>query len=103
MLSLEASKRDTKRIENVENEVKLSGSCIQDIEEGLEGVLRQLIKVRVNILNSKASPKYHVTSSCTLNPTQIYRHKESSLPQGFEYPDPPLWAVPVLDGSLRLL
>ncbi|KAK8522265.1 hypothetical protein V6N12_055982 [Hibiscus sabdariffa] len=38
LLSLEASKPDTMRIEKVESEVKLSGSCIQDIEERVEAV-----------------------------------------------------------------
>ncbi|GMI68556.1 hypothetical protein like AT2G17080 [Hibiscus trionum] len=50
--SLATSKSDMKQIEKVQNELKLSESCIQDFEEGLEGLFRGLIKVRVNILNT---------------------------------------------------
>ncbi|EOX97497.1 Eukaryotic translation initiation factor 3 subunit A, putative [Theobroma cacao] len=51
LLSLATSKSDIMQIENVQNELQKSESCIQDFEEGLEGLFRCLIKVRVNILN----------------------------------------------------
>ncbi|KAK8653450.1 hypothetical protein V6N13_127448 [Hibiscus sabdariffa] len=50
--SLATSRSDMKQIEKVQNELKLSESCIQDFEEGLEGLFRRMIKVRVNILNT---------------------------------------------------
>ncbi|MBA0633638.1 hypothetical protein Godav_025339, partial [Gossypium davidsonii] len=51
LLSLVTSKTDLMQIEKVQNELKLLDSCLQDLEEGLEGLLRGLIKIRVNILN----------------------------------------------------
>ncbi|KAK8625260.1 hypothetical protein V6N13_090135 [Hibiscus sabdariffa] len=51
LLSLATSKSGMMQIEKVQNELKLSECCIQDFEQGLEGLFRQLIKVRVNILN----------------------------------------------------
>ncbi|KAG4215348.1 hypothetical protein ERO13_A01G172900v2 [Gossypium hirsutum] len=51
LLSLATSKTDLMQIEKVQNELKLSEYCLQDFEEGLEGLLRGLIKIRVNILN----------------------------------------------------
>ncbi|XWS67647.1 hypothetical protein CRYUN_Cryun04dG0023800 [Craigia yunnanensis] len=51
LLSLATRKSDIRQIEDVHNELQKSESCIQDFEEGLEGLFRRLIKVRVNILN----------------------------------------------------
>ncbi|GMI68533.1 hypothetical protein like AT2G17080 [Hibiscus trionum] len=52
LLSLATSKSDMMQIEKVQNELKLSESCIQDFEEGVEGLFRRMIKVRVSILNT---------------------------------------------------
>ncbi|XVE67262.1 hypothetical protein DITRI_Ditri08aG0146300 [Diplodiscus trichospermus] len=51
LLSLATSKSDIMQIKNVQDELQKSESCIQDFEEGLEGIFRRLIKGRVNILN----------------------------------------------------
>ncbi|XWS62589.1 hypothetical protein CRYUN_Cryun06bG0023900 [Craigia yunnanensis] len=51
LLSLATRKSNIKQIENIQNELQKSESCIQDFEKGLEGLFRHLIKVRVNILN----------------------------------------------------
>lgn len=38
-------------IENLQNKLVNLGSCIQDLEEGLESLFRRLIKIRVALLN----------------------------------------------------
>ncbi|GLT86004.1 hypothetical protein SLE2022_041670 [Rubroshorea leprosula] len=38
-------------IENAQNQLQQADSCIQNLEEGLESIYRQLIKARVTILN----------------------------------------------------
>ncbi|MBA0730704.1 hypothetical protein Golax_004580, partial [Gossypium laxum] len=46
LLSLATSKIDLMQIEEVQNELKLSESCLQDFAEGLEDLLRGLIKIK---------------------------------------------------------
>ncbi|OMO72190.1 hypothetical protein COLO4_27788 [Corchorus olitorius] len=40
-----------KHVENLQNELQNSESCIQDLEEGLESLFRRMIKARVTVLN----------------------------------------------------
>ncbi|KAE8698763.1 putative Eukaryotic translation initiation factor 3 subunit A [Hibiscus syriacus] len=42
---------NTKHIENLQNELRNSETCIPDVEEGLESFFRCLIKARVTVLN----------------------------------------------------
>lgn len=51
LLSFATRKSNVMQIEDVQNELQKSETCIQDFEERLEGLFRRLIKVRVNILN----------------------------------------------------
>ncbi|OMO72175.1 hypothetical protein COLO4_27790 [Corchorus olitorius] len=43
---------NNKHVENLQNELQSSESCIQDLEEGLECLFRCLIKARVTVLNA---------------------------------------------------
>ncbi|OMO72176.1 hypothetical protein COLO4_27791 [Corchorus olitorius] len=40
-----------KHVENLQNELQNSESCIQDLEEGLDSLFRRMIKTRVTVLN----------------------------------------------------
>ncbi|OMO69505.1 hypothetical protein COLO4_29038 [Corchorus olitorius] len=41
-----------KHVDNLQNELQNSESCIQDLEEGLESLFRRLVKARVTVLNA---------------------------------------------------
>ncbi|OMO72188.1 hypothetical protein COLO4_27786 [Corchorus olitorius] len=43
--------QNIKHVENLQNELQNSESCIQDLEEGLESLFRRMIKARVTVLN----------------------------------------------------
>ncbi|KAB2636366.1 hypothetical protein D8674_026900 [Pyrus ussuriensis x Pyrus communis] len=48
---VDAALHKTSKSENVQNQLEKLKSCIQDQEEGLESLFRQLIKTRVSLLN----------------------------------------------------
>ncbi|CAL9006839.1 unnamed protein product [Prunus brigantina] len=51
LIGHKTSKTQNKSVENAQNQLKKLESCIQDQEEGVECLFRQLIKTRVSLLN----------------------------------------------------
>ncbi|CAL2241284.1 unnamed protein product [Prunus armeniaca] len=51
LIGHKTSKTQNKSVENAQNQLEKLESCIQDQEEGVECLFRQLIKTRVSLLN----------------------------------------------------
>lgn len=46
-----ALKKSNVHVENVQNQLEVLDSCIEDLEHGLESLFRRMIKTRVSLLN----------------------------------------------------